>query len=247
MTVVKCSQFVQWFVSDSAEEVQTERGRNVQRLQAESRGSVREEDGECLLGVHKKLWGIISVLEAILNVTNERHGDSFLKLIQRCVKVEDFHNLLCGEGSAEGTDSLSILGGFLLDLQQLGSLDDGLQSGCGFTVVQVISSEPLLHLTCVVPELHAGAPGADVFSEQQVVEGDSIDTVKELPDDLADDLRVETMVTHDAVKLSDLPDEGLQGVAAGTGAVIVHARGAVPVAHGLHPSQARDAFTLKHG
>lgn len=39
----------------------------MQRLQAESRGGVREEDGERLLGVHQKLRRVVSVLKAILD------------------------------------------------------------------------------------------------------------------------------------------------------------------------------------
>lgn len=53
--------------SDPDEEMEAEGGRNVQRLQAESRGCVREEDGEHLLGVQQELRGIVPVLETILD------------------------------------------------------------------------------------------------------------------------------------------------------------------------------------
>lgn len=61
-------------------------------------------------------------------------------------------DLLGGEGAAERADGLGVLRGLLLDLQQLSGLDDGLQSGCSFALVQVVCSQPLLHLTGVVPE-----------------------------------------------------------------------------------------------
>lgn len=47
--------------------MEAEGGRNVQRLQAESRRRVREEDGEHLLGVHQELRGVVPVLETILD------------------------------------------------------------------------------------------------------------------------------------------------------------------------------------
>lgn len=74
-----------------------------------------------------------------------------------------------------------------------------------------------------VPELHAGAPRAHVFAQQQVVERDGVDAVEELSDHLTHDLGVQTVVPHDAVKLSQLSDQGLQGVAAGAVGVSVHA------------------------
>lgn len=98
-----------------------------------------------------------------------------------------------------------------------------------------------------VPELHAGAPRAHVFAQQQVVERDGVDAVEELSDHLTHDLRVQTVVPHDAVELSQLSDQGLQGVAAGAAGVGVHAGRPVPVAHGLDPCQAGDALALQHG
>lgn len=47
-------------------EIQAEWGGNVQRLQAQSRRRVREEDRECLFGVHQELRGVVPVLEIIL-------------------------------------------------------------------------------------------------------------------------------------------------------------------------------------
>ena len=60
-------------------------------------------------------------------------------------------DLLRGEGGAQRADGLGVLRRLLLDLQQLSGLDDGLQGGCSFTLVQVVPSQPLLHLTGVVP------------------------------------------------------------------------------------------------
>lgn len=54
-------------VSDPDEEVEAERGGDVQRLQAESGGRVREEDGERLLGVHQQLRRVVPDLETILD------------------------------------------------------------------------------------------------------------------------------------------------------------------------------------
>ena len=53
--------------SDSDEELEAERGRDVQRLQAESGGRVREEDGERVLGVDEELRRIVSVLKTTLD------------------------------------------------------------------------------------------------------------------------------------------------------------------------------------
>lgn len=98
-----------------------------------------------------------------------------------------------------------------------------------------------------VPELHAGAPGAHVFAQQQVVEGDGVDAVEELSDHLTHDLGVQAVFPHDAVELPQLSDQGLQSVAAGAAGVRVHAGRPVPVAHRLDPRQAGDALALQHG
>lgn len=114
-----------------------------------------------------------------LNVSDERHGDSFFELVQRSVQVQDLHylwfkqhnqwsesgcnqqirtvgkwsaDLLSGEAAAQGADGLSVLARLLLHLQQLSSLDDGLQSGCSITLIQVVCSQPFLHLSDVVPK-----------------------------------------------------------------------------------------------
>lgn len=47
-------------------EIQAKGGRNVQRLQTQSRRRVREEDWEYLFGVHQELRGVVPVLEIIL-------------------------------------------------------------------------------------------------------------------------------------------------------------------------------------
>lgn len=36
---------------------------------------------------------VLSVSDSYLNVSDEGHGDSFLKLVQRGVQVQDFHYL----------------------------------------------------------------------------------------------------------------------------------------------------------
>lgn len=61
--------------------MEAEGGRDVQRLQAESRGCVREEDGEHLLGVHQELRGIVPVLETILDT----QIDKLLKQVETMV------------------------------------------------------------------------------------------------------------------------------------------------------------------
>lgn len=81
----------------------------MQRLQAEGRWGVWEEDREGVFCVQKKLRRVVPLLKAILNVPDEGHRDSFFKLVQRCVEVQDFHDLLCGEGGAQRADGLSIL------------------------------------------------------------------------------------------------------------------------------------------
>jgi hypothetical protein len=56
-----------------------------------------------------------------------------------------------GEGVAHGADGLGVLVRLLLDLQQLGGLDDGLQRGRRLALLQVVGPQPLLHLADVVP------------------------------------------------------------------------------------------------
>lgn len=46
----------------------------MQRLQAESRRRVREEDGERLLGVYQELRGIVPVLKTILDTQINKEG-----------------------------------------------------------------------------------------------------------------------------------------------------------------------------
>lgn len=113
--------------------------------------------------------------------------------------------------------------------------------------VQTVKLSLWVSAAGLVPELHAGAPGADVLAQQQVVKGNSVDAVEELPDRLTYDLRVQTVVSHDVVELPQLLDQGLQGVAGGAVGVHVHAGRTVPVAHRLHACQAGDALALQHG
>lgn len=68
--------------SDSVKEVQAEGRRDVQCLEAQSRGGVWEEHGEHLFGVHQELRRVVPLLETALDVTNEGYSDSFFKLIQ---------------------------------------------------------------------------------------------------------------------------------------------------------------------
>lgn len=58
--------------SDSDEEVDVKRGRNVQHLQAEGRRRVREEDRESVFGIQKKLRRVIPLLKAILDTQRQR-------------------------------------------------------------------------------------------------------------------------------------------------------------------------------
>lgn len=58
--------------SDSDEEVDVERGRKVQHLQAEGRRRVREEDREGVFGIQKKLRRVIPLLKAILDTQRQR-------------------------------------------------------------------------------------------------------------------------------------------------------------------------------
>ena len=60
--------------------------------------------------------------------------------------------LLHGERGAQGADRLGILGRLLLDLQQLGGLDNGLYVNHRPALVKVLPPQPLLHLTDVVPD-----------------------------------------------------------------------------------------------
>lgn len=60
-----------WYCSDSNEEVQVERGGDVQVLQAQGRGRVREEHGEGVLGVRQQLLLVFyAVLQSVLKGTH---------------------------------------------------------------------------------------------------------------------------------------------------------------------------------
>ncbi len=54
-----------------------------------------------------------------------------------------------------------------------------------------------------VPDLQAFAPGAHVFPQQQVVECDGRNDVKQLLDHLLNDIRVHTMLTHGGVEVGE--------------------------------------------
>lgn len=56
------------------------------------------------------------------------------------------------ECGAERADGFGVLRRLLLDLQQLGGLDEGLQGGGRAALLQVPAPQPLLHLTDVVPD-----------------------------------------------------------------------------------------------
>lgn len=74
--------------SDPDEEVQSEGGRHVDRLQAQSGRRVWEQDREGLFGVHQELWRVISLLEEILEtetcigqrsgLTSNYHGNGMV-------------------------------------------------------------------------------------------------------------------------------------------------------------------------
>lgn len=60
-----------WFLvlsvpSHPDKEVQAEGGGDVQGFQAQSRRCVREQDGEHVFGIYKKLWRVVSLLKIIL-------------------------------------------------------------------------------------------------------------------------------------------------------------------------------------
>lgn len=59
--------------------------------------------------------------------------------------------LSSGEGLAHGADGLGVLVSLLLHLQQLGGLDQRLQSLLGAASHQTFVSEPLLQLAHIVP------------------------------------------------------------------------------------------------
>lgn len=54
------------------------------------------------------------VLVRYLNVSDERHGDSFFKLVQRGVQVQDFHNLQRTQQQQRRSLSACSRGDFLL-------------------------------------------------------------------------------------------------------------------------------------
>lgn len=62
----------------------------------------------------------------------------------------------------------------------------------------------------VSPDLHALAPGAHIFAQQQVVECDGTDNVELLLNNLLNELRVVAMATHDAVEGVQLADDGVE-------------------------------------
>lgn len=94
----------------------------------------------------------------------------------------------------------------------------------------------------LLPDLHAFAPGAHVFAQQQVVEGDSSDDVELLLHHLLDELGVGAVLTHSGVEGAELPQDGVQGV----GALVSNARRALTETCGLYPRHALDGLVLQH-
>lgn len=105
-----------------------------------------------------------------------------------------------------------------------------------FTVLQTCRT--YLH----TPDLHALAPRAHVFTQQQVVESDGADDVELLLDHLFDELGVGSVLTHDGVEGIELADDGVQRVRpfiSNTGCPLTETRG-------LHPRHALDGFMFQH-
>ena len=75
-----------------------------------------------------------------------------------------------------------------------------------------------------VPDLHASRPVAHVLSQQQVVHGDRADEVENLPEDLRDDLGVESVLGEGGVDEGEDPEELVQRL------LRVHVRRRVQVA-----------------
>ena len=69
-----------------------------------------------------------------------------------CAWDASVSHLLDRQRCTEGADGLGVLGRLLLDLQQLGRLDERLQRGHRSALLQVPPPQPLLHLTDVVPD-----------------------------------------------------------------------------------------------
>lgn len=93
-----------------------------------------------------------------------------------------------------------------------------------------------------LPDLHAFAPGAHVFAQQQVVESDGPNDVKLLLHHLLDELGVGAVLTHSGVEGAELPQDGVQGV----GAFVGNARCALAETCGFHPRHALDGLVLQH-
>lgn len=92
------------------------------------------------------------------------------------------------------------------------------------------------------PDLHALAPGAHVFTQQQVVESNGSDDVELLLDHLFDELRVGPVLTHDGVEGIELADDGVQRVRA----LVCDTRCPLTETRGLHPGNALDGFMFQH-
>lgn len=97
-------------------------------------------------------------------------------------------------------------------------------------------------LGSLLPDLHAFAPGAHVFAQQQVVQGHCTDDVELLLHHLLDELLVGAVLTHGGVEGAELSQDGVQGV----GALVSDAGRPLTETSGLHPRHALDGLMLQH-
>lgn len=81
------------------------------------------------------------------------------------------------------------------------------------------------------PYLHAFAPRAHVFSQEEVIERHRPNDVEHLLDNLLDQLWIHPMLTHDGVKGVQLSDDRIQGI----GPFIRDAGGPLSQASRLYP------------
>lgn len=95
---------------------------------------------------------------------------------------------------------------------------------------------------CLLPDLHAFAPGAHVLAQQQVVERDGSDDVEELLHHLLDELGVGAVLAHGGVEGAELPQDGVQGV----GPLVGDAGRPLAETRGLHSGHALDGLMLQH-
>ena len=136
-----------------------------------------------------------ALLQLVLDLPDEGGADSLLELVGGCVQVEYLDDLGDAQLVAHLADPRHVLLA-LPRLQQLRGLDDRQQGvdDLGPVVLQVLVARPLLQLGHVVSDLHAAGPVAHVLPQQQVVEAARAQVVEDLPEYLADNLRIEAVL-----------------------------------------------------